>query len=224
MIPTSPRRVSPRLLGFDYSQEGAYFVTIAVKGRQYLFGDIVDNEMNLNEFGKIVGASWDDLSCHFHPALNLDAFRVMPNHVPGIIIITREKGFGFPLGSSIETGGETPPLQKPPALGEILGYYKYQSAVRINALRNSVGTSIWQRGYYEHVIRDDRSLNRIRNISPAIRSVGAWIGKIPGLGAKMVLIPGWHRSRGGPARLRKKIKVKVKLTKGNGHGHPEPGS
>ncbi len=162
MIPTSPRRVSPRLLGFDYSQEGAYFVTIAVKGRQYLFGDIVDNEMNLNEFGKIVGASWDDLSCHFHPALNLDAFRVMPNHVPGIIIITREKGFGFPLGSSIETGGETPPLQKPPALGEILGYYKYQSAVRINALRNSVGTSIWQRGYYEHVIRDDRSLNRIR--------------------------------------------------------------
>ncbi|MGP8049047.1 MAG: transposase [Desulfobaccales bacterium] len=162
MIPNSPRRVSLRLLGFDYSKEGAYFVTIAVKRRQYLFGNIIDNEMNLNEFGKIVAASWDDLSSHFNPALKLDAFRVMPNHVHGIIIITREKGFGFPSGSSIETGGETPPLQKPPALGEILGYYKYQSAVRINALRNSVGTSVWQRGYYEHVIRDDRSLNRIR--------------------------------------------------------------
>ena len=62
MIPNSPRRVSLRLPGFDYSQEGAYFVTICVKGRQYLFGKIIDNEMNLNEFGKIVAASWDDLS------------------------------------------------------------------------------------------------------------------------------------------------------------------
>ena len=57
MIPNSIRRVSLRLPGFDYSQEGEYFVTICVKGRQYLFGKIIDNEMNLNEFGKIVAAS-----------------------------------------------------------------------------------------------------------------------------------------------------------------------
>jgi len=57
MIPNSPRRVSLRLPGFDYSQEGAYFVTICVKGRQSLFGKIIDNEMDLNEFGKIVAAS-----------------------------------------------------------------------------------------------------------------------------------------------------------------------
>jgi hypothetical protein len=57
MIPNSPRRVSLRLPGFDYSQEGAYFVTICVKGRQSLFGKIIDIEMDLNEFGKIVAAS-----------------------------------------------------------------------------------------------------------------------------------------------------------------------
>ena len=162
MIPNSIRRVSLRLPGFDYSQEGAYFVTICVKGRQYLFGKIIDNEMNLNEFGKIVAASWDDLSSYYNPAIKLDAFTVMPNHIHGIIIITGARGFGSLSDSPIKTGGETPPLQKPPALGEILGYYKYQSAGRINALRKTVGTSIWQRGYYEHVIRDDQALNRIR--------------------------------------------------------------
>jgi REP element-mobilizing transposase RayT len=162
MIPNSPRRVSLRLPGYDYSQEGAYFVTICVAGRQYLFGKIMDNEMNLNAFGKIAAASWGDLSSSYNPAIKLDAFTVMPNHIHGIMIITGAKGFGSLSDSPIKTGGETPPLQKPPNLGEILGYYKYQSAGRINALRQTVGTSIWQRGYYEHVIRDDQSLNRIR--------------------------------------------------------------
>ena len=162
MIPNSPRRVSLRLPGFDYSQEGAYFVTICVKGRQYLFGKIIDNEMNLNEFGKIVAAAWDDLSSYYNPAIKLDAFTVMPNHIHGTIIITGARGLGSLSDSPIKTGGETPPLQKPPTLGQVLGYYKYQSAGRINALRKTVETSIWQRGYYEHVIRDDQALNRIR--------------------------------------------------------------
>src|SRR5208337_1194499 len=162
MIPNSPRRVSLRLQDFDYSQEGAYFVTICVKGRQYLFGKIIDNEMNVNEFGKIVAASWDDLSSYYNPAIKLDAFTVMPNHIHGIIIMAGARGFGSLFDSPIKTGGETPPLQKPPTLGQVLGYYKYQSAGRISALRKTVGTSIWQRGYYEHVIRDDQSLNRIR--------------------------------------------------------------
>ncbi len=87
MTPNPPRRVSLRLPDFDYSQEGAYFITICVKGRKYLFGNIVDNEMNLNEFGKIVAATWDDLS-FYNPAIKLDAFMVMPNHVHGIIVIT----------------------------------------------------------------------------------------------------------------------------------------
>ncbi|MGA7578674.1 MAG: transposase [Desulfobaccales bacterium] len=162
MIPNPPRRVSLRLSGFNYSQEGAYFVTIAVKGRQYLFGNIVDNEMNLNGFGKIAAAGWDNLSSHYNTAIELDAFTVMPNHIHGIIIITRECEFEFLSGSPIKTGGETPPLQKPPALGQIVGYYKFHCTVGINALRKTAGAGVWQRGYYEHVIRDDRSLNRVR--------------------------------------------------------------
>ncbi|MGO9619892.1 MAG: hypothetical protein ACLPT6_00615 [Desulfobaccales bacterium] len=96
MIPNSPRRVSLRLPGFDYSQKGAYFVTLGVKGRQSLFGKIIDIEMNLNECGKIVAASWDDLSSCYNPAIKLDAFTVMPNHIHGVIIITGAKGdLGF---------------------------------------------------------------------------------------------------------------------------------
>jgi REP-associated tyrosine transposase len=161
MTPNQPRRVSLRLPDFDYSQEGAYFITICVKGRKFLFGNIVGSEMNLNEFGKIAAATWDDLSS-YNPAIELDAFTAMPNHVHGIIIITGAGELGSISDSPINTGGETPPLQKPPALGQILGYYKYQSAGRINALRKPVGAAVWQRGYYEHVIRDEQSLNRIR--------------------------------------------------------------
>jgi REP element-mobilizing transposase RayT len=149
MTPNPPRRISLRLPDFDYSQEGAYFITIGVKGRTSLFGHIVDGEMNLNEYGKIVTATWNDLA-FYYPAIKLDAFIVMPNHVHGIIVITGAK-----------TGGETPPLQKP-TLGQIMGYYKYQSTNRIKASMKTAGSAIWQRGYYEHVIRDDKSLNRIQ--------------------------------------------------------------
>ena len=86
MTPNSPRRVSLRLPDFDYSQEGAYFITICVKGRASLFGHIADGEMNLNEYGKIVAATWNDLSS-YHSVIELDTFTVMPNHVHGIIVI-----------------------------------------------------------------------------------------------------------------------------------------
>ena len=195
MIPNPPRRVALRLPGFDYSQEGAYFVTICVKGRQSLFGKIIDNEMNLNEFGKIAAASWDDLSSSDNPAIKLDAFTVMPNHIHGIMIITGARGFGSLSDSPIKTGGETPPLQKPPALGQILGYYKYQSAGRINALRKTAGTSLWQRGYYEQVIRDDQALNRIREYIAGNPQGWRLDRENPQSREKMILIPGWPRSR-----------------------------
>ena len=109
MKPAPPRRVSLRLPDFDYSQEGAYFITICVKGRACLFGNVVDNMVNLNEYGKSVAATWNDLP-RYNPVIKLDAFTVMPNHVHGIIVIAGAKA-----------GEETPPLQKPPALGQIIG-------------------------------------------------------------------------------------------------------
>ncbi len=151
---------------YDYSQAGAYFVTVCVHARKCLFGEVIDGELQLDDHGKIVTTCWHNLSFHY-PAIILDAFVVMPNHVHGIIILV---GAGSPrphreLVAEEVKGGETPPLQeiqKKLTLGQIIGYFKWQSTKRINELRGIISGQVWQRGYYEHVIRDDQSLNRIR--------------------------------------------------------------
>ena len=80
------RRRSIRLQGYDYSQPGAYFVTICTQNYSYLFGDIVEGEMVLNEAGQMVQGVWDELPMHY-PGIETDAFIIMPNHVHGIIVI-----------------------------------------------------------------------------------------------------------------------------------------
>jgi len=141
-----PKRASLRLPDYDYSQSGAYFVTICIQARKSLLGVLVNEEMQLNDYGRMVADCWQDLPDHFED-IELDAFVLMPNHVHGIIIIT---------------GGETPPLQNRSTLGQIVGYLKYQSTKKINGLRGKQGERLWQRGYFEHVIRNKESLNRIR--------------------------------------------------------------
>src|SRR5215210_6640299 len=80
-------RRSIRLTGYDYSQAGAYFVTACAQDRACLFGEIVDGQMRLNEAGRMVLAEWNTLPDRF-PAVELDEFVVMPNHVHGIITIS----------------------------------------------------------------------------------------------------------------------------------------
>lgn len=159
-IGPAPRK-SLRLTGYDYSQTGAYFVTICAQARKNLFGSIVNDEMHLNEPGRIVDSCWRDLSSHY-PTIDLDYFTVMPNHIHGIIflVVAGSPRPGKPLGPS---GGETPPLQKNPNLSTIIGYFKYQSAKQINRARQTPGDKVWQRSFYDHVIRDDDSLNRVRS-------------------------------------------------------------
>jgi putative transposase len=93
----------------------------------------------------MVASCWRDLPRHY-PGVSLDAFVVMPNHIHGIVFV----GAGSPRPSSGQT------------LSNIIGYFKYQSTKRINELRNSPGAPFWQRNFFEHVIRDDDSLNRVR--------------------------------------------------------------
>ena len=81
-----PRRRSLRLPAYDYSQAGAYFITICTQARIMLFGDVIDCDVRLNEMGTMVQQTWDDLPTHY-PGIDLDAFVVMPNHVHGIIIL-----------------------------------------------------------------------------------------------------------------------------------------
>src|SRR5512137_1336233 len=80
------QRRSIRLPGYDYSQPGAYFLTLCTHERETLFGDVVDDVMRLNDYGEIVAAVWADLPNHY-PHVELDAFVIMPNHVHGIIVI-----------------------------------------------------------------------------------------------------------------------------------------
>jgi putative transposase len=129
-------------------------MTICVQGRECLLGEIREGEMQLNNHGKIVKDCWHDLSQHY-PNIELDAFVVMPNHVHGVIVIVGE-GLPRPYGDAIPY----PPKQ--PTLGQIVAYYKYQSTKAINLMRQAPGTRFWQRGYYEHIVRDDKSLSRIR--------------------------------------------------------------
>jgi REP element-mobilizing transposase RayT len=136
-----PSRRSLRLPAYDYSQAGAYFITVCTQNRVMLFGKIIDCDVRLNEMGTIVQQSWEDLATHYHD-IDLDAFVIMPNHVHGIIIL-----------------GDQP--ERRHAIPEIVRGFKTFFARRVNERAGKRGV-LWQRGYYEHVIRNDKALDRIR--------------------------------------------------------------
>jgi len=145
------RRRSRRLKGYDYSQAGTYFVTICTHNRECTFGHILDGEMVLNDAGRMVQAVWDELAGRFS-GLELDTFTVMPNHVHGIIV-----SVGALLAAPSPQGRASPA----PTLGDVMRAFKSLSAIRVNRMAMRTG-SLWQRNYYEHVIRDESDLNRIR--------------------------------------------------------------
>ena len=175
--PQKHHRRSTRLKGYDYSQPGAYFVTIVAFQRECLFGEIIDGVMQLNEYGKIVQKWWNEIPKHF-PNVEIVAFIIMPNHIHGIILITADRRGTVPVPSNDEIsqlgreapdwdemtsqlGGETPPLRTP-ALGQVVAYFKYQSTKELNALPGTgTITKFWQRNYYEHIIRDEREMAKI---------------------------------------------------------------
>jgi len=156
--PNRHHRRSIRLKGYDYSQAGAYFITLCTQDRACLFGKVVNGEMRLNDAGRMVLAEWNRLPERF-PQVVLDAFVVMPNHVHGILVITD------PAPTVGATVGAT--LVVAPTVGNIIGAFK--SRVTVEYIRG-VKTSgwppfrgrLWQRNYYEHIIRNERALNAIR--------------------------------------------------------------
>jgi REP element-mobilizing transposase RayT len=166
-------RHSLRLQGYDYSQEGAYFVTIVTQGREALFGEVVNGEMRMNRYGEIVQKWWETIPEHF-PNVETGAFGVMPNHVHGIVIIidtrrgtvpvprvgnTAQLGGEIPnwAGKTQFAGGETPPLRKP-TLGQVIAYFKYQTTKEINKSKGGAVTKIWQRSFYDHILRNQHDL------------------------------------------------------------------
>lgn len=142
-------RKPTRLPGYDYSQGGYYFVTVCTYNKIHLFGEIISGNMVLNQLGEIVFSTWVNLPIHFN-SIALDEFIVMPNHFHGIIAI-----------ESPNPTSEHRPNEKP-SLGVIIGGFKTWSARKINAITNRTGKPVWQRSFYDHIIRNQTSLNQIR--------------------------------------------------------------
>ena len=152
--PELHHRRSIRLPNYDYSQAGAYFVTVVAWRREYLFGAVVDGQVRLTTAGQLVKDAWEALPVRY-PSIALDAFCIMPNHIHGILNITDAVGTVHePLLSQTD--------RRNMLLPKAIGYLKMNAAKRINLLRSRTGIPIWQRNYYEHVIRNDSDLSRIR--------------------------------------------------------------
>ena len=149
--PKIHHRRSIRLQGYDYSQAGAYFVTIVTWQREMLFGKIVNGEMKLNEFGEIVSQKWQWLETQYE-YMELGAWVVMPNHFHGILVIHDD-------GRGGSRPAPTPTKRK--SLGGLIGAFKTVSTKQINLLRNTEGQVVWQRNYYEHIIRNESEMDRI---------------------------------------------------------------
>ena len=154
-MPTRGRR-SIRLPDYDYTQVGAYFITICTHNRMPLFGDVVNEEMRLNEAGRIAEKVWRQIPDHFDNVV-IDVFVVMPNHVHGIIVITH-KHVGARHASPLHRAHQP----SKGTLGTIVGSYKSAVSKQINRTRETSGATVWQRNYYEHVIRNETALHDIR--------------------------------------------------------------
>jgi len=184
--PNKHHRRSIRLPGYDYSQPGAYFVTICAYQRQCMFGDIVDGQMRLNQYGAIVADEWQKSST-IRQEIELDEWVVMPNHFHGIVIINNPVGANDnpvgandnpvgandnPVGANdnpVGANGRSPlhndptsQRMKPKSLSSLMAGFKSITTKKINILRDTPGTPLWQRNYYEHIIRNQDAMDKIR--------------------------------------------------------------
>jgi putative transposase len=183
-------RRSIRLRGYDYSCPGSYFITMCVHVHAHLvFGDIVGATgvsplltgvspviagvspiLELNDFGKIVRDEWER-SFHIRSELILDEYVIMPDHIHAIVCIRHtgdtpveiQKTGDTPV--EIQKTGDTPVAPtgvKPRSIGAMIAGFKSVTIKRINELRKMPRTPVWQRNYYDRIIRDEQSLLRIR--------------------------------------------------------------
>jgi putative transposase len=165
-------RRSIRLDGYDYAESGAYFVTICTQDHLCLFGEIVGGDMRANGAGNVVQRVWDELSSHY-PGVETDAFVVMPNHVHGIIVLA-PVGAGPCACPDWDRSREGQPRGVAPtsglramSLGDVVARFKTLTTTRYaDGVRHSgwlpFPGRLWQRNYYEHIIRNERALNHIR--------------------------------------------------------------
>jgi putative transposase len=155
-------RRSLRLQGYDYAQAGAYFVTICTQNRTCLFGEVTDGAMRLNSAGQLAATVWNNMLERFS-GIELDMFVVMPNHLHGIIVLSDCE----PRGCDAPDAGGRAATRAAPTVGDVVGAFKSLFTLRfIEGVKSkrwpAFDRRVWQRNYYEHVIRDERDLARVR--------------------------------------------------------------
>ena len=180
--PDKHHRRSIRLKGYDYSSKGMYYITLCVNKRLCLFGDIEDGEMKLNDAGKIVDRIWQEIP-KYYPFVEIDEHTLMPNHLHGIIILNNENVGAPPCGRPLmnpdngqaqgpangkygQAQGPAPTVKRL-SLGDVVGRFEsftmYQYILGIkNHQWKPFHKKLWQRNYYEHIIRNENELNKIR--------------------------------------------------------------
>ncbi len=145
---------SIRLKHYDYTNQGAYFVTICAWNRECLFGKILNGEVVMNEFGQVVKKEWINTG-KLRPNVELDKYVVMPNHFHGVLIIN-----GRGMARHAPTQEFANPIAQ--SLSSIIGSFKSAASKQINRSRNTPGYPVWQRNYYDRVIRNEKEINSIR--------------------------------------------------------------
>jgi REP element-mobilizing transposase RayT len=154
--PEYPQRKILRLPHYDYTRAGGYFVTLCMRNHACALGDIEGGKMKLSRLGRIVEDCWGAIPIHFSN-VELDIYTVMPNHLHGILIFARRAGGACPA--------PTKQRRAKPAtssLSAVVGSFKSAVTKKVNTIQNTPGRTFWQRGYYEHVIRNEADCDRIR--------------------------------------------------------------
>jgi len=160
--PDIHRRKSIRLREYDYSRAGGYFVTICTDERECLFGEVINEKMSQLPIGRIAESCWQEIPRHFEH-IDLDYFVVMPNHLHGILIIDDDRR-GTACRAPTDDQTTTERFGKPQkgSIPTVIRSFKSAATKQINELRNTPGIPVWQRGFYDRVIRNDNELNKIR--------------------------------------------------------------
>lgn len=181
--PNKHNRRSLRLHGYDYTQAGAYFVTICVQDRHGAFGKVIDGIMRPSPIGEVTHRFWQEIPDHF-TQVTLDAFVVMPNHVHGIVFIVDDDAIRFIVDDDAIRGRDT--TCRVPTMIDTIGEQtendtnlerfgrpvagslstiirSYKATVTRWCRRNGHPEFAWQSRYHDHIIRNDHALDRIRH-------------------------------------------------------------
>ena len=142
-------RRSTRLKGYNYAKAGRYYVTLNCIGKEFTFGEVIKEHMYLNEFGLIASNEWKRTPT-IRENIELGEFIIMPNHVHGIIVITKDL---LHLEQSFLSPSQT--------LGAVVRGYMASVTSQINIIRNTPGEKVWQTNYFDHIIRNKWDLLRV---------------------------------------------------------------